>query len=762
MDHILRLNEFFVAGGKQDISHVLLHITEPSTPEEMSKGYFFAIAEINKAETKYITKLQALIDQAENDYYELPDEPNKTSLELVIEKMNQETLGLASAPIELHCIVGAIRQPEIIFTYYGHPEMILLYKNNQGVYQKMDLIKNDEDVSAEPNQLFANIIQGKISSNDFLFAGTPHITDYFNHDRLQKIITSRPAVQSAQHIERVLSEVKNGLSFGGLIMHIDRPDSGPIPVRKAPAIVKGASSKSLHSLFDRERSTSQTLSSSLLPRWNERIKRLFNRDENAKDEMNVPIEPTPTPAEINSAHVSHRSSGAAKPKIALKKKMTTILDFTIEALKTIGRGLGTILFVIYSIIYGIIRSLILLVFLIGNIQNRRQSIIEDWRRTWRSYRENIRQLPLLTKVLLSLSIIIAGIFIGSISFVRYRQTETARQKTFADTIQLIKTKKDSMESALIYKDNNAALKELTSAEDLLTRLDCITTDEKKNCTDLASQLDAVTTRIHKVIAVTPEVVVNWSSIDAPITNLIRVGTKLIAYSNNTSTLFVYDLLTKESKVIPTLPTITGFTRASVPKENDYVAFLANAKDVILFNPTDDTLKSASISYSNPKVLITDLVVYSRRLYTLDALNSQIYRHDSTKNGFGQGKDWIKDGTSIKDATSLTIDGDMFVLEHGNIVKFTSGVSQVFDFEGIDPPLADGGNTLATYTDWTYLYILDGANNHLVVLGKDGTLKEQIKPTGLTNPSGVAIDQQNNTAYLVDANKVVKITIPQPQ
>ena len=52
MDKILRLNEFFVEGGKQQVSHVLLHITEPSTPEEMHKGNFFAVCEINNAETR--------------------------------------------------------------------------------------------------------------------------------------------------------------------------------------------------------------------------------------------------------------------------------------------------------------------------------------------------------------------------------------------------------------------------------------------------------------------------------------------------------------------------------------------------------------------------------------------------------------------------------------------------------------------------------------------------------------------------------------
>src|SRR3989344_2445824 len=49
MEHKLQIHEFFVEGGESERSHVLLHITEPSTPEEREKGYFFAVCELNGA-----------------------------------------------------------------------------------------------------------------------------------------------------------------------------------------------------------------------------------------------------------------------------------------------------------------------------------------------------------------------------------------------------------------------------------------------------------------------------------------------------------------------------------------------------------------------------------------------------------------------------------------------------------------------------------------------------------------------------------------
>ena len=70
MENTLNLNEFFVEGENQELSHVLLHIIQPSTPEEeKEKGYFFAACEINNGGKEDVLNLQALMDRIENDYY---------------------------------------------------------------------------------------------------------------------------------------------------------------------------------------------------------------------------------------------------------------------------------------------------------------------------------------------------------------------------------------------------------------------------------------------------------------------------------------------------------------------------------------------------------------------------------------------------------------------------------------------------------------------------------------------------------------------
>ncbi len=770
MDNVLQLNEFFVEGGKQGLSHVLLHITEPSTAEEMAKGYFFAICEINNAETKYITKLQEIIDEAENNYYETPDEAGKTSLEIILEKINQHAYILTRPDISLHCIIGAIRQPEIIFTFFGRPQMILFYKNRQGLYQKMDLINNgsEEPSAKEPTQLFSSIVQGKLTQNDYLFAGTPHITNYFSLDRLEKIVTGKPAADGAQHIQRVLAELKGDYSFGGLIMQIRQPGEADGRGKKTPLANHGVSAKSLRNLFSTEKDTANTLSASLIPRLNDKFRSLFEQraypskitplDEakidEAKKDGALPA------AQINSLHVyAHRAKPTPPPYLAAEK-IQAFIRLILRLTKTLARGLWWVIIFLAALIQNIFRGVVMLFFIITDYQHRRKIILEDWRRQRRAYRENIKRLPAATKALLAASIIIAMFFAGSVLYLRGREMASAAARVFNDAVQVIKEKKDAMESALIYKNELAALNDLLAAKNILANLRCVTKEQKNICGALTENLNALTIQIRKVTTITPELLIDWGGTFALAQeNLIKINSKLIAFSSATSTLLTYDLLTKISKVVPTTARIKGFNDAAVPKENDYALLLFNNRELLSLNPGDNSVKNIEVSYPNENVNIQSLLVYNRRLYSLDALNNKIYKHDTIKTGFERGREWAQNsGSALDGAGDITIDGDIFVLtKTGGVAKFSAGALQPFSIQGVDPAL-DGGGKIWTYTDLDYIYVLDGKNKRLLILEKDGRLKRQLTANEFKNPSGLAIDTATNNAYILDDNRLFKINL----
>lgn len=753
MDQILRLNEFFVEGGKQDLSHVLLHITEPSTPEEAKKGYFFALCEVNNGEPAFITKLQDLIDRAENEYYDIPEDENSNSFESVLEKINQEAFVLEKVEGELNCIVGVIRQKEIIFTYFGNPHLLLFYKNKQGVYERMDLIKSNSEEEEQNDQLFSQIIQGKLSLGDYLFIGTPHISDFFSHDRLEKIITTRSALQSAQHLEKVLAELRNGYSFGGMIINLFKPET--TEVKKPRPVLQGSSTSSLHKMFNREQNTASTLSPSIIPRL-DRIKNILS--ENNVEEVVVQQEKVSVPAaEINSNHISTRPNRA--PKTDLKDNLKKAGSVLIPILKIIGKGVAHFFIFIYLFINSTIRTILLLFIVIINYQNRRNSILENWKTSYRSYRENIKHLPLITKLMLLGSVILTLIFFGSLSYIKYNQKIAAEEKKFNELVSELEAKKSSIESAIIYKNDELAISEFRSFQNMIPNLDCNSKDHLQVCAKFTSQVENLGEKLRKITTVQPTLLTNWETEGAP-TNLVRLKNKLIAFSPTTSTLFSYDLLTGESKKINTYNTIEGFSESAVPKENDYAIFLYNKKQLIELNAENLTTKLIDLNFANDKSQINSFVVYNRRLYSLDIINGDILRHDSTKLGFGQGQLWTKEKNStLKNGVDMAIDGDIYVTKsNGEISKFSAGISNIFNIPNLDPAFSSE-NYIWTYTDIPYLYILEPSQKRLIIAEKTGHLITQIMSPEFKNPTGFSIDPSTKTAFIIDSGKLYKISLP---
>ncbi len=765
MDSILRLNEFFVEGGKQDLSHVLLHITEPSTPEEAEKGYFFALCEVNNADAVFIKKLQEMIDRAENEYYEIPTDEEKDSFEAVLEKLNSEAFTLEKARGDLHCIVGAIRPGEIVFSFFGNPHLLLFYKNRLGGYEKMDLIRgNGEDVDAANDEgLFSQIIQGKLSANDYLFAGTPHLIDFFSHDRLEKIITTRSALQSAQHLEKVLGELKNGYSFGGLIINLFQPDANDATIKKTrPATQQGASNASLQKLFRREDDTANTLSPSIFPTLNNfkgiLDEQLTGDDLSQKSELS-----SKQPTEIMSSHLSTRlQNSRRRPQNEnLGDRLAPILAKIWLILKIIGQLLLRFLILIYAFFYNLVRAVALLFIIVFNYNNRRATIIENWRQSWRGFKENIRHLPLMTKFMLFGSIILALGFIFSIIYLRHRQSVLAADLDFTNSLQDLKDRRSSVENALIYKNDELAFTEFKTARDLLKKLSCDSTGRQPACDEITKQLNDLGTKLRKVLPLNTTVLANFPTLPSATNGLVKIKNKLIAYSSATSTLFVYDVMNGDTKTILTYPSISGFSEADVPKENDYILFLYDTNKLMQLKPNDLSTKLVEISFPTKKSTLGSFVIYNRRLYTLDTLTGTIFRHDPISTGFSQGSEWLKDkSVSVSDGTDLGIDGDLFVSKaNGEIARFTKGIRQPFSLSGLDPALGAGAR-IWTYADIPYLYILDPQNKRLIIFEKNGHLIGQLVSDSLKNPTGMVIDPSTKTVYLLDSGKLLKAPLAQ--
>lgn len=344
--------------------------------------------------------------------------------------------------------------------------------------------------------------------------------------------------------------------------------------------------------------------------------------------------------------------------------------------------------------------------------------------------------------------------------IQQRQRVAAQDAAFNNAVKEIRDQKASVEGAIVYKNDEVAYSEFKTANEKLASLICKTAQQKTTCASLKDELGALGIKLRKITVAKLTNLTNFEAL--PKTGkegLVKAKNKLIAFSPATSSLFVYDLLSGETKIISTYPSITGFTEASTPKENDYILFVYNKKQLMRLNMNDLSVNLIEISFTSDKSEIAGFSVYNRRLYVLDPADNTILRHDSIKTGFSPGQDWLKDkSSSLSDGYDLTIDGDVFITKNdGKILKFASGEVQGFQVFGIDPAINSPAK-IWTYTDIPYIYVLETSQKRLIVFEKDGHFVGQYTNDSLVQPTGFSVDYASRTAYILDSGKLMKLPI----
>lgn len=731
MRNPLNLQEFFIEGQDQERSYVLLHVTEPSNSEERSKGYFFATCEINGGQVKQIMKLQNVIDEIENSYYETRDTAEKNALEVVLEKINNDCYPLINGPSKLNCIVGTIKDGDIIFSFYGKPIINLFYKKQSGEYGFMDLVEANTDSTTNKHQLFSQIIQGKLNKEDCLFLGTPNVGKYFDNERLLKIITTRPTRQSAEHLSRVLGELKNEFSFGGVIIKLEDLTT------KRPEILTNPHPIPTNDIYITEKKTNQILNTGIIPKYAPIIE---NETEPAKPEINKHQKRDLTDQDIQNLK--------SKQNDQIIKVLRIVAKYSYQAIIWI-------LNLFWWLFAGLIKQTVLLFFVATNYQNRRRNILEIWQRQWRSHKENFSQMSRSTKTLLAASLLISLVFIGSLVYLSREQKQKAILEEHNKNISEIRSRLDSMAGAMIYGNEDAVAGQINTIRDLISKMDC-----KKysgDCKDLQNSLTEFIKRISKVSLVSPETLLNASSTDANLNVLIKINNKILLAGTDTSTVMIYDLVSKNLQAQTT--NAAGFVDGATPKENDYSLLLAKDGKLYKFDPAKNIIKEVEIDYPTTNYQIASIASYNRKLYSLDVLNKKIYRHVPTQGGFGRGDEWTDNGIdTLKDGVDLTIDGDMIVsLKTGGIAKMSQGKLTNFTISHLFPPLQNT-NAIWTYNNLNHIYILDKVEKRLVITNPDGGFYKQIAIVEFNNPTSMSIDESAGYAYVIDEGNLYKISL----
>lgn len=752
MKSVLGLHEFFVEGDNQEKSHVLLHITEPSSPEEWQKGYFFALTEINNSDIDQIEHVQQIIDDLETGYYEAAeyDDQAKTTFELTLEEVNRRGHHILQyKKSKISCLVGVIRGKDISFAYHGQPTALLFYKKKNEQYGKINILSGQEENFSPADQLFSSVMEGQINTGDFFYIATPHVADFFSEDRLQKIITSRKTKQSASHIQKVLFDLRDELSFGGIIFHMmpenETPKTGRLPKHK-----QRGSEESLNKMLNSEKNTARTLSPPLLSIIKDRVmEKISQRKKPVLSNSPAQIRTAPSIKKVETNYRPPEAKGESIFNIILVTLGRTIVYSAInlaKLAKKIGIAAG--------------RIFVGIILLITNKDNKRQDILDIIKTKIYGLKNYIDELPAISKILFIATVLFAIIFVGSIAYLRVKENIEIKNQQYTNLVQAIIDKKDAADASLIYNDNSKAFTLLQEAKEIISQLPDDSDERKTKIQELNSEIEATLMKLRKIETINPDLLIDLVSLNAQAQayKLTRIDNTLLAYGGENKTMYKIDLDTNKIEEI-NHEAISPLQTASTPKEQDKIVFTSDPDAIAEYNKDSSTISSKEISFPYNNTAIADIFVYNRKLYSLDPANNQIYKHNQTQTGYDKGVDWLKDESiDVGDGVALAIDGDVFVLKsNGELLKLVGGEPEDFSISGLDPQLQNP-TVLWTYNDVQNIYILEPTNKRVVVLNKEGELLQQYTALEWQNPTGMIVDEANSLIYILDNNKVYKFAL----
>lgn len=757
MRDVLEIHEFFVEGKNQDRSHVLLHITEPGTPEEMSKGYFFAVAEINNGSIEQIEHLQQMIDDLESGYYETEDQEGKSAFEITLEFINRRGHHVLQYHDAItNCLVGVLRGHELFFAYHGFPVAQLFY-NNKEELSHLDILATPAGTQ-NPNQLFSSMLQGKISEGDYFYVATPHVADYFTADRITKILTSKNTRQSTEHIQKILSDFNDELSFGGILLHFPTEFQIPKTGKQLRNLSEKGSAESLNDMISQERNTAEILSPPIMDGIKKSWSNLFNKN----NQLQKPeIKPAIIPKTHSSIEITSKGEIETNFRPRKEEESDTISN---TILVNLGKGVVGAISMLYLLVKNIIvysgKGLLGLFILITNKGGQREIVIKNFKQKIFLKQEALSNMTIANKLLLVFIILLMIIFIGSLFYFKLEKNNEIKKLAYQNQVQLILDKKTEADASLLYDDENKAFSLLQEAKIALNELPTDNKEEKTNASELQKEVDATLMKLRKLYTISPTILANLGSVEPTVQaqKIIKINQQLIAYGENDNNFYSINLSNnaitkKDHNNIPHLYS------ADTPKEQDKIIFLTGPNTVASFDPKTSLLAKIDILFPNEGINLANIFVYSQRLFTLDTVNNQIYKHNPTQTGYDKGTTWLKNtANNISDAASLAIDGDLFVLKKdGAILKYTSGLMQDFIITGLDPSL-DNPSLLWTYNGVNNLYILEPTNKRVIVLDKNGKLIAQYTATEWQNPTGMVVDEAGGQIYILDTNKVYKFTL----
>lgn len=335
-------------------------------------------------------------------------------------------------------------------------------------------------------------------------------------------------------------------------------------------------------------------------------------------------------------------------------------------------------------------------------------------------------------------VLLAILFLGSIVFEKGRQEQAKREQVLSEILTPAQKKYDEA-NALIALNKGLALDEFN--------------DLKKNLDDSQSKLTKGTAEQKKLEEFIGKVESKIGELGAGSTLanqklLYDKGADFVEFKGKTFAVVKKDsgdinLLSSDGTSTKTLQTKNGNVAAVAGNDNSIYVF----GDLGITKTDKQTGKTSTIIKGISNTVSID--IFGSNLYGLTTKNKTV---DKYAGESAPTSAYFKESITLTNPVSMAIDGSVWIIDSGKIRKFTKGAEDTFTISGLTKDLS-GNSQIFTSTDYSNVYVLDRDTTRIVLIGKDGTVKNQYVSKDLSNASSFAVDESGKKIYVVISTKL---------
>lgn len=349
------------------------------------------------------------------------------------------------------------------------------------------------------------------------------------------------------------------------------------------------------------------------------------------------------------------------------------------------------------------------------------------------------------------AVIIACLLIILIfGFALFKRSEGIRQNKETESFNLLLEKFKEAETAIAYGEEKKADNLLREILQSVSKFIEEGSAKKAEADKLKSSAEERLYAIYKIKRVeNPEVLadIDFKNLEFVPQTLLISGYQMYLSSTISSNLFVFDLNKRKGEVYK-----YGQNLELSDDSSSIILFFSRPSQVISFS--SQKFKEEKIELSESKFSFDLMSTYASNLYFLDQEKNEIIKY-SYNNNFR----WASPKLSFKPkekVKSMALDSYFWMLNENNkIAVYYKGEYQRTVDVNIFPEIKNI-TKIKTKAGLPYLYLLEPANNRLIITDKNGKIIEQIQSEKFDNLKDFSISYNGSTIWILNGEQIFRV------